>query len=167
MFLGDDNVKDLNSLSAALRMAGAGELEAWVHGYLLSAGRNPAFSEGLRREKRYYLGPMEMELEGLERCCGPEPEMEYRVDAAGFEAHVAELQRAVLAGAGLPPLIANYHAGEFVLNDGNHRLEALRRLGIRRGWVVVWVSSEQDRQAFLSQYRGRPRPGREENGLSV
>lgn len=36
---GDDNVEDLNSLSAALRMAEAGELEAWVHGYLLSAGR--------------------------------------------------------------------------------------------------------------------------------
>ena len=54
--------------------------------------------------------------------------MRFRVKAQGFEAHVAQLMAAIAAGEDMPPLIANYVAGGYVLNDGNHRFEAYRRL---------------------------------------
>lgn len=146
---------ELNSLSGARAWAQAGRLEDWVHGYLLSAGHNPAFSEGLKLDKRYYDGPVNMPLSLLKRCCGPEEEMAFRVDEAYFEKHVAELQEAVRRGEDMPPLIVNYRAEGFVLNDGNHRFEALYRLGAESAWAIVWTSSQADREAFWNGFGGK------------
>ena len=38
----------------------------------------------------------------------------------------------------MPPLIVSIEDGSFVLNDGNHRFEALKQLGIREYWVIIW-----------------------------
>jgi hypothetical protein len=63
---------ELDTLSAR-KWAGEGRIEAWVHHYLLSGkgGRsNPAFSEGLKREKRWWNGPIELSLTVLSPAVG-------------------------------------------------------------------------------------------------
>lgn len=88
------------------------------------------------------------------------------MDRASFETHVANIQAAVRDGADLPPLIANFQAGgRFVLNDGNHRWEALKRQGERRARFVVWTCSAAECDEFWLRYGPQAGTGRQEDGL--
>ena len=49
-------------------------------------------------------------------------------------------------GWDLPPLVINYSGGGFELNDGNHRHEMLRRLGIRKHRAIFRTSEASDCQ---------------------
>lgn len=140
------------SLTSACEFAAAGKLEEWVHTYLLSDGHNQAFSDGLKLFDRTFLGPIRMPLNLFTRCCGPEENMTYRVDGEWFEHHVAELMEVIRSEADMPPLIVHYVDGSFELNDGNHRHEAYRRLGISDYSVIVWITEVHEYEEFVEQY---------------
>lgn len=146
------------TLSSAQECARHGQLEDWVHAYLLSDGHNRDFSDGLKLYERRFLGPVRMPLALFERCCGPEESMRWRVDAGWFEKHVEELMRVVQTQPDMPPLIVHYliPAGEtegvFELNDGNHRLEAYKRLGVEAYWAVVWITEPDEYEQFMQRY---------------
>ena len=117
----------------------AGRLEEWIHLFLLGEGNNRAFSEGLHLRPRLYAPPRMMELSAFVRCCGPETHMKYRVDEAGFNKRVQDIMARYRSGSwDMPPLIVQDCGGHYDLNDGNHRYEALTRLGISAYWTVVW-----------------------------
>jgi hypothetical protein len=46
------------------------------------------------------------------------------------------------------PVIVSYRARQLVLEDGNHRVESLRRAGQREAWAVIGFENEADRDAF-------------------
>lgn len=144
------------TLSSAMSHAGQGRLEEWVHGYLCSEGTNKPFSDGLKLFDRYYIGPISMPLSLFERICGPEEDMRYRVNAEGFEKKVSALVKAILDGADLPPLIVHYYLengkGHFELNDGNHRHEALARLGAHSCHVIVWITDADELGLFTKSF---------------
>ncbi len=137
------------TLSAALASGNRGEIGDWVHDFLVTVGKNPEMAEGLRLERRYWLGPILMDLERLPRCCGPEPDMEYRVDPKRFDEYVGRMIGSIRQGWEPPPLIASYDAGRLSVRDGNHRHEALVRNGCSHYWVIIWCNSEDDyRRAY-------------------
>ena len=140
------------TLTSARQYAVAGRLEEWVHAYLLSDGHNKAFSDGLKLYDRHFFGPIEMPLALFTRCCGPEPEMKYRVDGGWFERHVAELMEVIRRVPDMPPLIVHYVDGGFELNDGNHRHEAYARLGIKTYPVIVWITEDAECEEFTARY---------------
>lgn len=140
------------TLSSAQSYAKNGKLEEWVHTYLLSDGHNKEFSDGLKLFDRYFLGPMKMPLSLFPRCCGPEENMKYRVNAEWFESHVSELEKIIQREKDMPPLIVHFVEGQFELNDGNHRFEAYSRLGVKEYEVIVWITQKQEYDQFLSQY---------------
>lgn len=140
------------SLTSAKEYAANGRLEEWVHAYLLSDGHNQPFSDGLKLVDRYFFGLAKMPLALFTRCCGPEPEMQYRVDAAWFEKHVTELAGAMQNGADMPPLIVHYVEDGFELNDGNHRFEAYARLGVTEATVLVWITEKEEYEEFVERY---------------
>lgn len=151
------------TLTNARQFAAEGRLEEWIHAYLCSDGHNKPFSDGLRLEKRFYLGPMEMPLSLFTRCCGPEASMQWQVDEDSFRKHTDSLADAIRNHADLPPLIVQFTAeppsetggnatGRFTLNDGNHRFEAFRQVGIRQYSVIIWGTSPADREQFLTGY---------------
>lgn len=141
-------------LSSAMDYAKNGQLEKWIHLYLSKEGdgRNPAFSEGLKLFKRYYLGPVKMPLSMFTRCCGPEDSMEWFESKEVFDKRVGDLQKAISENADMPPLIVNYVDGGFVLNDGNHRFEAYLRLGISEYYVIIWITEEDEYIDFTEKY---------------
>ena len=147
------SLKYVGTLSSALEYGKAGLIEDWIHEYLLSDGNNKAFSDGLLLIPRFYVGPLELPTALFCRCCGPEDDMRFRVSKAGFERKVASLMATMSVDKDLPPLIANYANGEFVLNDGNHRFEARRRLGLESCFVIIWASSEWEYNEFIEKYR--------------
>ena len=140
------------TLSSAQEYAKEHKIEDWIHQYLLSDGHNKEFSDGLKLFDRYFIGPVKMPLALFRRCCGPEESMKYRVNAEWFEKHVAGLENVLKTTADMPPMIANYVHGHFELNDGNHRLEAYRRLGVKEYYMIIWITEKSDYEAFLSQY---------------
>lgn len=98
------------------------------------------------------LGPLFIELDKLKRCCGPEPEIQFVVPADGWENHISYFQSLIRNGWNMPPLIA-YNEGNYLLvNDGNHRLEAMRREGIEKCWVIIWESNSAENLQPWSKY---------------
>ncbi len=48
-----------------------------------------------------------------------------------------------------PPVIASQRGDQLVLEDGNHRVEAMRRAGRSEAWTVIAFDSDQERDRFL------------------
>lgn len=146
------------TLANALECAAHGMVEDWVHAYLLSDGDNKPFSDGLRLFERTFHGPVRFPLSLLARNTGPEESMRWRIPAEWFESHVEQLMDASRAGADLPPLIVHYWIpegktdGEFELNDGNHRLEAFKRLGVERYHVIFWCTEKHEVEQLMARY---------------
>ncbi len=132
---------------SAQRWAREGKIEAWVHQYLLTGrgGRtNPEFSAGLKREKRWWNGPVEVQLTELAPAVGPEPGMEYVVDREHWQQRTRQLAASFSTPLALPPLIAEYRAGILSVRDGNTRYGAMQLLGWATCWVIIWYNSESD-----------------------
>lgn len=100
-------------------------IEEWVHIFLKTVGENRGLSDGLKLQKRYWLGPTFLPLDELNRCCGPEPEMEYYNNPEDWEKHINRFTALLLDGWEYPPLIAEHKEGILTVRDGNHRLESI------------------------------------------
>jgi len=146
------------TLTNAIECGEHGMIEDWIHAYLLSDGDNKPFSDGLRLMDRIFHEPVSFPLHLLTRNTGPEPEMRWHIHPDWFETHVERLMEAIRAQADLPPLIVHYwipegkEDGEFELNDGNHRLEAFRRLGTERYHVIFWCTEQHEFDQLMERY---------------
>ena len=140
------------TLSAAKAYAEAGKMDAWIHLYLNEDGRNIPFSDGLKLFDRYYFSPALFPIRLFHRCAGPEPEMKYKIDKDWWAIRVADLEKSIQNDPDMPPLIVHYVAGEFELNDGNHRHQAYENLGIENAWVILWITEEAEKDDFLLKY---------------
>jgi len=144
--------------SSAQRWANAGKVEEWVHKYLLSGkgGKSdPEFSEGLKRERRWWNGPVELCLDDLSPAVGTDPGMEYVVEKDRWYAWTSRLAKSFSNPVSLPPLIAEYRGGELSIRDGNTRYGAMRLLGWTRCWVIIWYNSESDYHRHSEELVGR------------
>ena len=130
--------------SEALTYAEEGKIESWVLSFLNNEGDNKAFAEGLQLVERFYTDPIMVPLKSFNRICGPEPKMEFVVDKESFNSKVEKIQKRMLAGWDMPPLIINFTSGLFILNDGNHRYEALIRRGKKTHYAIFWSSNHED-----------------------
>ncbi|MCH5197349.1 MAG: ParB N-terminal domain-containing protein [Oscillospiraceae bacterium] len=140
------------SLSSSKEYAKSGKLEEWIHTYLHAEGHNKEFSDGLKLFDRFFIGPIKIPLSLLKRCCGPEEDMRYRVSAEWFEKKVSSLMDAIKTEKDMPPLIVHYVDHDFELNDGNHRLEAYKRLGIEECHVIVWTTEKEEYDEFSEKF---------------
>ena len=132
---------------SAQKWAGEGKIEQWVHKYLLSGtgGKsNPEFSEGLKREKRWWNGPIEVNLDDLSPAVGTDAGLEFVVDKDQWARWTSRLAKSFSNPAAIPPLIVEYRAGELSIRDGNTRYGAMKSLGWSTCWVIVWYNSESD-----------------------
>jgi hypothetical protein len=138
----------LYDVSSCLDAARLGELDDWVHRYL-SGGpwANLGLRDGLRRQRRYWIGPRMLPLARLERCCGPEPGMEYPIPAEAWERRVGMIAASLREPASVPPLIVEWRSGILSVRDGSHRSAAMIRVGWTECWVIVWCNDLADHQA--------------------
>jgi len=136
------------NLKTAQAFARNGQIDQWVDAYLTTGTwKNAGLSEGLKLEKRWWTAPVYVSLDSIKRCCGPEPEMLYRQELASWERRVTKIADSLADITELPPLIVNYQDGEYIISDGNHRHEALKRKGWTQCWVIIWFTSEADFKA--------------------
>ena len=65
------------------------------------------------------------------------------IDENGFNERVSKIMERYKKGDwDMPPLIVENHGIHYELNDGNHRFEALIRLGVKEYWVIIWETVE-------------------------
>lgn len=133
------------ALHSALQASQEGSLEPWIQSYLRTGDwMNPGLADGLLLAPRWWKGPLEVETATLKRCCGPEPDMEYRINSEAWEEKVHRIQNSLIKPEDLPPLIVEYRPPLALIRDGSHRFEALSRKGMATCWIVVWHNSEED-----------------------
>jgi hypothetical protein len=128
---------------SAQKAAADGQIEAWVHAYLMAGTwANPGLSQGLKLQKRWWHGPVEVRLSDLARCVGPEPGMEYHVTMKYWDDRTRKFANSMTNPLAVPPLIVEYRGGELNVRDGNTRHGAMQRLGWPNCWVIIWYNQE-------------------------
>jgi hypothetical protein len=139
------------SLDTARAAADRDELGAWVDGFLRSPGSdNPALADQLAQRHFCWLGPVEVQLDRLRRLAGPPgAPVLCPVDDDYWGDNVDDMEERVEEGWEPPPVIVTSHDDELTVEDGNHRIESLRRSGARETWAVIGFEDPGDRDKFL------------------
>jgi hypothetical protein len=138
------------SVDAARAAAARDELGPWVAEFLASPGSdNGALGEQLTDQLRWWLGPVEVPVKQLNRLAGPpgEPVL-CPVEDDYWRDDVEDLEQKVRDGWEPPPVIASYRDGQLVLEDGNHRVEGVRRSGAGQTWAVIGFDDPDARDHF-------------------
>jgi hypothetical protein len=141
---------DSRSLDAARVAAARDELGAWVAEFLASPGSdNAALGEELTKGLRWWLGPVQVPLKRLHRLAGPSGDAVLcPVNEDDWRDDVDDLAQKVDDGWEPPPVIVSYRDGQLVLEDGNHRVEGVRRSGAHRTWAVIGFDDPEERDRF-------------------
>jgi hypothetical protein len=138
------------SVAAARRAAERDELGDWVARFLASPGSdNAALADLLAERPRWWMGPVLLPFDRLNRLAGPpgEPVL-VALDDEDWGDNVEQMAENVEEGWEPPPVIVSYREGQLVLEDGNHRVEGMRRAGERETWAVVNFEDEEARDRF-------------------
>ncbi len=138
------------SVETARRAAERGVLGEWVAEFLASPGSdNEVLAARLSEPPRHWLGPVRLPIDRLHRFAGPPGHPVLRATSEDeWRDDVGELAELVEHGSQLPPVVVTYRAGVLLVEDGNHRVEALRRTGAREAWGVVGFDTAEERAGF-------------------
>ena len=85
---------------------------------------------------------VEIPLDDLVRLAGPEDDALVPIDGDVWEDDISSMEESVEDGWEPPPLLAEYQDGSLLLQDGNHRYEALSRTDAPSAWVLVYFDDE-------------------------
>jgi hypothetical protein len=137
------------SLASAFEAAERDEVAQWVGDFLASRGSdNEVLAAALAQRRHWWLGPVQLPLDDLVRLAGPEADVECPVEPREWEHDVEQMEASVEQGWEPPPLLVEHRDGRLLLQDGNHRYEALVRAGETRAWVLVWFDDPAERERF-------------------
>src|SRR4051794_14419404 len=139
------------SVDGARAAADGDDLRAWVRDFLASPGSdNPVLGNVLTDRLVWWTGPMRLPLHSLERLAGPPDDpVLCPVDEDYWDDRVDDMARRIAdEGWEPPPVVVSFQEGSLVVEDGNHRIESLRRAGREEAWAVVGFSAESDLAGF-------------------
>jgi hypothetical protein len=129
------------------------EIALWVGEFLASDGSdNAVLAAALSQEPHWWFGPVQLPVVDLERLAGPEPEALCDVDPDEWHEDVGAMQDSIDDGWEPPPLLAEWQDGRLLLQDGNHRYEALVREGTSHAWTLVYFPSLDERDRYAARW---------------
>lgn len=134
------------SVESARAAAEHGHLADWVGRFLSSPGSdNAVLAKQLPEELRWWAGPIELPLDQLHRLAGPpgDPVL-CPVDDDYWDDRVEDMDELAEEGWEPPPVVVAYRDRQLVLEDGNHRVESVRRAGRRTTWAVVGFALREE-----------------------
>jgi hypothetical protein len=139
------------SLAGAFAAAADGDdtLARWVGDFLASHGSdNAVLAAALAQDPHWWLGPLLVPADELVRLAGPEDEALCPIEPEEWEGDVDAMEQSLDDGWQPPPLLAEHQDGRLVLQDGNHRYEALVRAGESHAWTLVFFDDPDARNEF-------------------
>lgn len=147
-----------HSVDAARAAAESDRLDEWVGRFLASPGSdNAVLGDELTGGSHLWIGPVLLPLDQLNRLAGPPgaPVLE-AVDEDYWRDDVEDLAKAIDDGLEPPPVIVTHQDGQLRLEDGNHRVEALRRAGAEHAWAIVGFTDAAERHRFIARSEDGP-----------
>jgi hypothetical protein len=128
------------------------ELTEWVAEFLASPGSdNAALGEQLAERIESWMGPVQVPFSELHRLAGPPGDPVLVVwDEDDWRDDVGDLSEKVEDGWEPPPLVVTFRNQQMVLEDGNHRVEGMRRSGEDRAWAVIGFEHDDDREQLAA-----------------
>ncbi len=142
-----------DSVEGARKAQDNGTIAKWVEAFLASDGSdNAVLGDRLTDLKSIWLGPIELSFDELNRLAGPpdQPTLE-RLDEDDIE-KVGGMADSIDDGWAPAPLIVSFKNGECTVEDGNHRVEGLRRSDRDRYWSLIGFDDE----AQMAEFQNRP-----------
>ncbi len=136
------------------------DLAGWVARFLASPGSdNPALAQRLCAELSWWTGPIRLPINRLQRLAGPagDPVL-CPVPDRYWDDRVDAMEQLAEEGWQPAPVIVAYRRDQLVLEDGNHRVESLRRAGKREAWAVVGFKLRDDRDRFVCDWTAASTP---------
>lgn len=129
------------------------DLNAWVAAFLASPGSdNAELGRMLTDPPRHWIGPVLVPFDQLHRLAGPEGHpVLCPVEDHEWRDDVAELADKIDDGLQPAPVVVSARDDQLVLEDGNHRVEALRQAGHHRTWGVVGFTDPAERDRFIER----------------
>lgn len=145
--MSDDRAFTVESARAA---ASRDCMEEWVAEFLSSPGSdNEVLAKVLSSSPRWWAGPLQLPFGELHRLAGPPSEPVLApLDDDDLD-RVEDMEQSIEDGWEPPPLIVSYRDGQLVVEDGNHRIEGLRRAGESHGWSIVCFDDQNQRDRFV------------------
>jgi len=148
----DRPVDDTRRFSLASACAAAHDddtLARWVGDFLASRGSdNEVLAAALAQHRHWWVGPVLVPADELIRLAGPEDEALCPIEPDEWEGDVDAMEESMDDGWEPPPLLAQHQDGRLLLQDGNHRYEALVRAGETKVWTLIWFDDPDDRDEF-------------------
>ena len=137
----------VDSARVAAERDGLGDL---VAEFLASPGSdNAALAELLSHPPRTWIGPIRLPISELHRLAGPDDHPVLCAwDEDDWRDDVEDLAESLDDGAVPPPVVVSWKQDHLVLEDGNHRVEAVRRAGQEEVWAIVGFASPEERDAW-------------------
>lgn len=124
-------------------------LGEWVQNLLHSEG-NDELAKSLAQEKPIAIEMIEFPLVQLKRIEGPEENEEHRLSPDVWEEQVKKLAKKIKDGYKPAPLIVTDFWNQFELADGNHRHEAMLRVGMKTYWTIFFIKHEAGKKYLQS-----------------
>jgi hypothetical protein len=146
------------TLDSAHRAAEQDDLADWVRRFLSSAGSdNSELGEQLTDRERWWIGPLQLPTGSLHRLAGPSTDPVLVPVDDDWHDDVEDMAEMVTDdGWQPPPVVVTYRDDQLVLEDGNHRVEALRRAGLDDAWAVIGFDRAEDHHDFVTLAFGSP-----------
>jgi len=140
------------SVESARAAADRDALGEWVAEFLASPGSdNEVLAEQLTAPGRCWLGPVEVPIDRLNRLAGPpDAPVLCPVDEDYWDDRVDDMEEKVEDGWEPPPVIVTARGDQLVLEDGNHRVESLRRAGEDTAWAIIGFADADERDDFAA-----------------
>lgn len=105
---------------------------------------NPDLLVAIKKEG-HLVGPKDMSLSKLSRITGPEKNMLWPEAKKAFDQRVNRFIKLIKDGWTSPPLIISHRpSGPYNIVDGNHRFEALKKLGYKNYSCFLWLKPKQN-----------------------
>lgn len=129
-------------------------MREWVVDFLASPGSdNAALGELLASEVAHWEGPVHLPFDQLHRLAGPSDQPVLAPFTPEDDARIDEMVTSIVdTGWDPAPLIVGYDGQNLVVEDGNHRIEALRRSGRSGHWSVVCFEDAPAYATFLATH---------------
>ena len=119
-----------------------GKIDEWMQLFLRNDGHNLALADGLLQQERRYIGIRRIPLSLLAKIQSGAPEYLHDQDSIDYFFQVVDQMKQDYENWDTPPLIVEYGETGFHVDDGRHRLEMYRQMGITHVPAALWTTGE-------------------------
>jgi len=123
-----------------------GKIDEWLQLFLRNDGKNLALADGLLLEEREYLGLIKLNMSYFKNVKAGTPEYLTQENDIEYFFWIVDHMKSDFGNWDVPPLIVEFRDDDFHVNDGRHRLEMYRQMGIEEVNVVLWTTGDENKE---------------------